>query len=134
MPKSAAARRQPPPDDERRGPLAATAGERRCETCGNALPASARAWRRFCSTRCRVNAWHAANRPPERPEDRWRETPLHWHFDGAVRILVGNGLAAPKVYWRGEGCPPGCYTPLGPGDWSTGIPEGREGMPPERPR
>ena len=60
-------------------------------------------------------------------------TPLHWHVKGYA-VLEGNGIYPPKVYWRGDGCPPECCQPLAPGEWSTGVPEGREGLPPQRPR
>jgi predicted nucleic acid-binding Zn ribbon protein len=36
--------------------------ERRCEQCGNALPARSRRDRRFCSDRCRMSAYSARQR------------------------------------------------------------------------
>ena len=101
-------------------------GIRRCEECDRPLPSSSRPDRRFCSARCRHRNWDGANRPTTSrsvPLDR-----VHWHGPGR---LVGH---ITQGYWRGQGCPPECPSPPVPPAWSTGIPEGREGLPPIEPR
>lgn len=63
---------------------------------------------------------------------------MHWHFAAGCMILVGDlkdaARAHGETFWRAQGCPPEC-----PGEptrelrWSTGIPVGREGPPPQVP-
>jgi hypothetical protein len=77
----------------------------------------------YCSARCRYQSWDARNRPEPVADVRVR---LHWHM-GRYTLLAGDYRAG---YWRGDGCPPECR---GIEDgWSTGVPEGREGIPPAR--
>ena len=101
--------------------------DRQCVQCGATLPASSRPWRRFCSTRCRVRHWNVENQPRETLPTSPR---LHWHVD-PNHLLWGDVRLG---YWRSQGCPPECSRPLGPAGWSTGVPEGEEGLLPLRTR
>lgn len=101
---------------------------RRCAECETQLSAQSRSWRRFCSSRCRMRNWDAHNRP--RFDAVVRKVRLHWHVGRpGGRLLWGNFDAG---YWRGDGCPEECARSIDPGGWSTGVPEGREGLPPQR--
>jgi hypothetical protein len=100
---------------------------RKCLQCGVRLPAKARRTRVYCSSRCRQLRWESANRPAEETAVLIR---LHWHAIGPQHWLYRDRRAG---YWRGEGCPPECDRVPLPPDWSTGIPEGREGLAPVRP-
>ena len=99
---------------------------RRCASCGRELPPNSRDSRRFCSTSCRVRAWHQANPAPEEPRG-FMDVRLHWHL-GGTSFLAGDYHAG---YWRGPaGCPPECHGIEPPNTHSEPVPEGREGISP----
>jgi hypothetical protein len=114
---------------------------RSCAQCGRPLPASARSWRKFCSSRCRVKSWDAANPGADQPGNIWLDVPLHWHHgergvDGQFHdypMLAGDGLTRPVAYWRGLGCPPTCPRMPEPPGFSIGIRPGQEGLSMEFP-
>jgi hypothetical protein len=54
---------------------------------------------------------------------------LHRHV-ADYSVLMGDYHEG----WRGDGCPPECDETIEPPAWSTGVPDGREGILPSRPR
>jgi hypothetical protein len=90
-----------------------------CAFCGVPLPEAASSWRKYCSSRCRGQAWDRDN-PPARTESHPNVGKrLHWHID-PQRMVRGDVSAGP---WFGPGCPPECPGLDDPRGWSGGIPE-----------
>src|SRR4051812_30573713 len=79
-----------------------------CATCNRPLPANSRPNRRFCSTSCRVRAWHLANPPVDDPEPVYWGTHIRGHMHrmgpGSL-VLIGH---RDSVQWHGKACPPEC--------------------------
>lgn len=118
----------------RKGQSEATPTARSCAYCDRPLPASARSWRRFCSSQCRLRSWDAENVGPDRGTDDRRDVPLHWHvqvrdYQGepiGLPSVSGDGLTSRVRYWRGLGCPPECqHKPEAP-NFSIGMRLGHE--------
>ena len=99
-----------------------TAEIRRCQECGDPLPSTVTAARKFCSRQCNYRSWYRRTQRVEPPVQLVR---LHWH----ELTMKGYKVAG---YWRGEGCPEECPG-AEPGTWTTGIPVGNEGLLPRQP-